>query len=795
MTTVIRQNNFGSQSFSGGQSSSSSVGSSGNNSGSVTPVASPQGMRRGEQQEPTRKPEVAEARAGLQKAMQGRNAQQVTDAVRRVIVYMTMGVDMSPLYSDMIMAINTRDITQKKLIYMFLCEYGRKHADMTVLAMNTLAKDCADPSPLVRGVAVRALGSFGLRSLLEYTVPLISTALDDVHPYVRRNAVFAVAKLLPLMDVDSSARLVGAVERLVGDSDAQVVLNALAALRESNAAYRPGPAVVAKLLAAMRDMDEFVQCQVLDWLAEIADGVSEQEALGLLNALDDRLQDNNSAIVLAVVKVFLRLTAANEQLHGEVLARVKGPLLLLVGTARAPELVYPLLCHLRLFLTRSPLLLEREFRSFFVKQNDPNYLRTIKIDLLTLVTTERNGALILDELAANATDPDPVCARAALHAIGAIALKLPQTLNAVVAHLAELLALGLDDAAHAGIVLVFRDLLRKYGAALAPTVVPHMRRALPHTDASPDAQAAVLWALGEYPDVAPDAPYLLESLADRWRDHPLPVRVQLLTAAVRVLLARPPEGAPAAGKALAAAAADRSSVELRDTAGAYYRLLEQSPELARSVVAAAPTPVSSFVEDETFALQDRLFDEFNTLSVCYGKPADERPHFAAKEVSGDEDEDEGEDGEDGDYEEEGQNGGDGAFDGAQTQAPQESEQAPLELVETPAWDAQSFQKAWGALPAGCVLKGTLAVGLSVEEFVPEIKANKQELCCIAAGIIKDTAKIYAYSQLRATGEYLLAEILLDKNTAAVQATFKSSNTEFLREWARLVCANYLGFDA
>ena len=793
MTTVIRQNNFGSQSFNGIQSSTS--GSSTSGSGSATPVASPQGVRRGEAQEPTKKPEVAEARAGLQKALQGRNAQQVTDAVRRVIVYMTMGVDMSPLYSDMMMAINTRDITQKKLIYMFLCEYGRRHADMTVLAMNTLAKDCGDPSPLVRGVAVRALGSFGLRSLLEYTVPLLGAALDDVHPYVRRNAVFAVAKLLPLLDADARARLLGAVERLVGDSDAQVVLNALAALRESSAAYRPAPAVVAKLLAAMRDLDEFVQCQVLEWLAAVAPGVSEAEALGLLNALDERLQDSNSAIVLAVVKVFLRLTAANEALHAEVLARVKGPLLLLVGTARAPELVYPLLCHLRLFLTRSPLLLEREFRAFFVKQNDPNYLRTVKIDLLTLVTTERNGALILDELAANATDADPVTARAALHAIGAIALKLPQTLAAVVAHLAELLARGLDDAAHAGIVLVFRDLLRKYGAPLAPTVVPHMRRALPRTEASPEARAAVLWALGEYPDAAPDAPYLLEALVARWREHPVPVRAQLLTAAVRLLLARPPEGAPAAGRALAAAAVDRTSVELRDAAAAYYRLLERSPELARAVVAAAPAPVSSFVEDETFALQDRLFDEFNTLSVCYGKPADERPHFDAKDIfSGDDDQ---QDEEEEDEEEEGEYYGDGQQQQQEQQqeGAASQEQPPLELVETPAWDAQSFQKAWAALPAGCVLKGTLGVGLSVEEFVPEIKANKQELCCIAAGIIKDTAKIYAYSQLRGSGEYLLAEILLDKNTAAAQATFKSSNTEFLREWARLVCANYLGFDA
>jgi len=761
MTTIVRQSSFG-----GGSISSTGFRETSISGGNSTPRVEPALHR---EHEPTRKPEVAEARNGLQAAIRARDPAKVMDAVRRVVVYMTMGVDMSPLYSDMIMAINTRDITQKKLIYMYLCEYGKKHADMTLLAMNTLAKDCADGSPIVRGVAVRALGSFGLKSLLEYIVPLISTALDDVHPYVRKSAVFAAAKLLPIMDVDSSAKLVTVIERLVNDNDTQVVLNALATLRENNAAYRPTLNTVAKLLSAMHSMDEFMQCQVLDWLSIIADGVSEQEALGLLNALDERLQDNNSAIVLAVVKLFLRITASNPQLNKEVYARVKGPMLLLINTAKSPEIVYPLLCHLRLFLTRLPNLLEQDFKIFFVKQSDPNYIKTVKIELLTLVTTERNGALILDELAANATDPDPICAKASLHAIGSIALKLPQTLNAVVAHLGELLAMGMDDVSK-GIILVFRDLLRKYGNSVAAKVVPHMRHAFASMEGNPEAKAAVIWALGEFPTAVEDAPYLLESLVGKWKELQTDVRMQLVTATVKMLLARPAEGAPAAGKALATAAADKSSVELRDAASSYYRLLEKSPELLRAVVTAEQTPLSGFVEDESYSLQDRLFEEFNTLSVCYGKPVDERPKFIPRAV---EDED--------DY--------------AEDASGNIELEKPLELVETPSWDAQSFQKSWTSLAEGCTVKGKLGVGLTVEQFVPEIKANKHELCCIAAGIIKDTAKIYAYSQLQESNEYLLAEILIDKNTAAVQATFKSSNQQFLNEWARLVCANYLGFDA
>jgi len=290
-------------------------------------------------------------------------------------------------------------------------------------------------------------------------------------------------------------------------------------------------------------------------------------------------------------------------------------------------------------------------------------------------------------------------------------------------------------------------------------------------EGNPEAKAAVIWALGEFPTAVDDAPYLLESLVGKWKELHADVRMQLVTASVKMLLARPAEGAPAAGKALAAANTDKTSVELRDAAATYYRLLEKSPELLRSVITTEQPPLSGFVEDESFALQDRLFEEFNTLSVCYGKPADERPKFIHKVVD------------ENDYLE--AEDADGGFE----------LEKPLELVETPTWDGQSFQKAWTSLPVGCTMKGKLGVGLSVEQFVPEIKANKHELCCIAAGIVKDTAKIYAYSQLQESNEYLLAEILIDKNTAAVQSTFKSTNQQFLHEWARLVCANYLGFDA
>lgn len=53
----------------------------------------------------------------------------------------------------------------------------------------------------------------------------------------------------------------------------------------------------------------------------------EKEVYDILNALEDRMQHANSAVVLAAAKVFLHLTLSMPSTHQEVLDRVKNPLL------------------------------------------------------------------------------------------------------------------------------------------------------------------------------------------------------------------------------------------------------------------------------------------------------------------------------------------------------------------------------------------------------------------------------------------------------------------------------------
>lgn len=68
---------------------------------------------------------------------------------------MSQGVDVSGLFSEMVKACATVDIVQKKLVYVFLCSYATLNPELSLLVINTLRKDCQDPNPMVRSLALR----------------------------------------------------------------------------------------------------------------------------------------------------------------------------------------------------------------------------------------------------------------------------------------------------------------------------------------------------------------------------------------------------------------------------------------------------------------------------------------------------------------------------------------------------------------------------------------------------------------------------------------------------------------
>lgn len=61
--------------------------------------------------------------------------------LEKVIAYMTLGIDVSRLFTEMMLAIETRDLVVKKMVYLYLCTYARQKPDLAIMCINTLQRD------------------------------------------------------------------------------------------------------------------------------------------------------------------------------------------------------------------------------------------------------------------------------------------------------------------------------------------------------------------------------------------------------------------------------------------------------------------------------------------------------------------------------------------------------------------------------------------------------------------------------------------------------------------------------
>lgn len=117
----------------------------------------------------------------LKQALNSIKKNEKRDAVKKVIASMTIGKDVSQLFNDVIKCMQTDNLELKKLVYLYLMNYAKSSPEDTILAVNSFVKDCMDPNPLIRALAVRTMGCIRVHKITEYLCePLRKTLKDDV---------------------------------------------------------------------------------------------------------------------------------------------------------------------------------------------------------------------------------------------------------------------------------------------------------------------------------------------------------------------------------------------------------------------------------------------------------------------------------------------------------------------------------------------------------------------------------------------------------------------------------------
>jgi vesicle coat complex subunit len=84
-------------------------------------------------------------------------------AVKKVIGSMTLGKDVSSLFTDVLKCVETEDLELKKLVYLYIINYAKTKPDLALMAINTFRKDSTERvNPLIRSLAVRTMGCIGI---------------------------------------------------------------------------------------------------------------------------------------------------------------------------------------------------------------------------------------------------------------------------------------------------------------------------------------------------------------------------------------------------------------------------------------------------------------------------------------------------------------------------------------------------------------------------------------------------------------------------------------------------------
>ncbi|GAB2273890.1 hypothetical protein Dimus_008662 [Dionaea muscipula] len=567
----------------------------------------------------TKKGEIPE----LKEELNSQYKDKRRDAVKKVIAAMTVGKDVSSLFTDVVNCMQTENLELKKLVYLYLINYAKSQPDLAILAVNTFVKDSQDPNPLIRALAVRTMGCIRVDKITEYLCDPLQRCLKDDDPYVRKTAAICVAKLYDInAELVEDRGFLDSLKDLISDNNPMVVANAVAALAEiqENSArpmFEITSATLSKLLTALNECTEWGQVFILDALSKYK-AADAREAENIVERVTPRLQHANCAVVLSAVKMILQqmeLITSTDVVRN-LCKKMAPPLVTLLSAE--PEIQYVALRNINLIVQKRPTILAHEIKVFFCKYNDPIYVKLEKLEIMIKLASDRNIDQVLLEFKEYATEVDVDFVRKAVRAIGRCAIKLERAAERCISVLLELIKIKVNYVVQEAIIVI-KDIFRRYPNTYE-SIIATLCESLDTLD-EPEAKASMIWIIGEYAERIDNADELLEGFLESFPEEPAQVQLQLLTATVKLFLKKPTEGPQQMIQAvLNNATVETDNPDLRDRGYIYWRLLSTDPEAAKDVVLAEKPVISDDSNQLDPSLLDVLLANIATLSSVYHKP-------------------------------------------------------------------------------------------------------------------------------------------------------------------------------
>ena len=180
-------------------------------------------------------------------------------------------------------------------------------------------------------------------------------------------------------------------------------------------------------------------------------------------------------------------------------------------TTESYEVSFNVLSHIYLLVLRGAnLVFESEFKQFFVKYDEPSYIKNLKLDILAQIASNNNIQEIVNELSEYVTDVNAEIAKKSIKCFGIIIVRLPEMSKNVASHLRTFLGLQINYVT-TETVKVLKDILRRYPDFI-DDFVPFLTKISLDQIEDIDGKIGFVWCLGQFNENIPEAPYILEKM-------------------------------------------------------------------------------------------------------------------------------------------------------------------------------------------------------------------------------------------------------------------------------------------
>ena len=568
----------------------------------------------------------------LQDGLNSMKLEKQKDSMKQIIASMTIGKDVSMLFPHVVKCIQTKNIELKKLVYLYLINYAKIKPDLTFLAVASFNTDAQKgETPLIRGLAIRTMGCIRVDMIVSYLCETLTYCFKDNDAYVRKIACLCVAKLYttnPQLVRENG--FINTLHDCLKDSNAIVVANALSALNEISILSGVNQLnikskILKRVLEAIPNANEWGQVCILDALILYKPKKSSQ-AEEIIEGVLPRLNHTNPSVVMSAIKVVLKFLDHIDNIDKvrNYCKKISNSLMSIMMAS--PEIQYVLLRALHGIVQKRPMLLDKDFKFFFVQYNDPIYVKLEKLDILYKLCDNKNYESIIKEFTSYAmTEINSELIRKSVKFIGQIGYKYEKSVDLCVESLGKILNNNNDEAI-TECIIVARDLMRKYkGRSLE--LIKKITIDLIESLNDPNSKSAAFYIVGEFCTMIPDSTNIIKHFVDNFSNSDIvsKIKLQILNATVKNFVNKPDEGEEIVKLCLQKGAEESENPDVRDRAYIYWRLLETDPDIAKDMVVSEKPPFE-FNDDNNLIdsdIVDDIIDNMTNVSAVYLKKGKE----------------------------------------------------------------------------------------------------------------------------------------------------------------------------